>query len=230
MANILNVIELTRAEIRKSNKDMKSFLRSLQNDILILRERLCHKAASILAKHDSLMTISSSGLVCRTIGNMVEKGWRGRVMIAESRPMLEGKSLARQLSDLPIEVVYGTDCQMLSMAGDVQSAVVGADAVSSRFFINKIGTSAAAAVLGQKKILYVLADRMKYYDLPDDIAIPEMPLSEVWRNHPGKIKVVNRYFEKIFFEKNMIFINESGQFKPFRIKNILKKGQKLNSM
>jgi len=206
---------------------MISYLRSLQDDILTARDKLCGKAASIIKRYKSIVTISASGLVYESIHKTIKMGWRGAVFVAESRPVLEGKSLAVSLAESPIRIVYGTDCQVLSMLDDVNAAFIGADLISSRYFINKTGTSALLSCLDSKKKVYILADSSKYYDFPDKIVIPEMPPSEVWPHHPDRVKIVNRYFEKVSFHKNLVFINESECINSDKLKKYLEKRQLL---
>ena len=222
MANLVTLIKTAEIQLRSRNCDMVEFLETMRINLMTARILLCNKAALRIKNNSFIATISYSGMVYDSICCAVEQGWQGAILIAESRPVLEGKSLAKDLSKLPIDIVYGTDCQVLSMLDDVEAVFIGADAVTRSCFINKTGTKALVSTLGRNKKAYVLADMSKYFDFPDSYEIPEMPPSEVWKKYPAKIRVINKYFEKIPFKKNMVFINEYGTFSPNRLKKALK--------
>lgn len=221
MANLLNIIIDLQNLLAKPEPDIAAYLESIWKKTLTSPLLICMEAANIIERYGIIATFSASSMVENSIHLAASRGWRGMVLIAESRPILEGKTLAGKLSRLPIQVVYGTDCQIFSLLEDAGAAFIGADAVGEKYFINKIGTKALAATLGQQKKLFILASLNKYYDDVRHLEIPEMPYTEVWINPRKNIAVRNQYFEKILIRKNMVFINESGLFKQSDVKKYL---------
>jgi translation initiation factor 2B subunit (eIF-2B alpha/beta/delta family) len=65
------------------------------------------------------------------------------VLVAESRPALEGRITAARLAQARVPVQYTTDAGLLGMIHSASMLVVGADAVLSHAFVNKIGTRTA---------------------------------------------------------------------------------------
>ncbi len=209
MANIYNLTDNLILQLEYPKSEIESFLKQHQKHILISKNKVGELASSIIIKLNSIATLSASGLVYNSIKTAANKGWRGTVLVAESRPILEGKLLAAALAKLPVKVVFGADCQIFSMLDNVDAVFIGADMITGSYFINKTGTGALIATLGAKKKVYVLADLSKYYFSKKKTKIPEMPSEEVWRKHPPKVKIVNRYFEKIDFKKNIILVNDN---------------------
>ena len=221
MANIYNLTDNLISQLKYPKPEIESFIKQHQQHIIISRNRVSELASSMMVKLNSIATLSASGLVYNSINTAANRGWRGTVMVAESRPILEGKLLAAALAELPVKVVFGADCQIFSMLDNVDSAFIGADMITGSYFINKTGTSALIATLGAKKKVYVLADLSKYYFSKKKAIIPEMPSEEVWRKHPPKVKIVNRYFEKIDFKKNIILIDDNKITGSLRFKKYL---------
>ncbi|MCD6163798.1 MAG: hypothetical protein J7K40_15485 [candidate division Zixibacteria bacterium] len=221
MANLLNLINGLNNLFIKPDADIDEYLDKIKKNIKASQSSIVMNAANIITRYDTIATMSNSRMVNDAIDLAASIGWRGMVLIAESRPILEGRTLARKLSRLPIQVVFGADCQIFSLLDDAGAAFVGADAVGEKHFINKIGTKAMAATLGSQKNLYILADLSKYYDDVRHLEIPEMPFTEIWTNPPKNITIRNQYFEKIIIKKNMVFINEAGLFNQADVKKYL---------
>lgn len=210
MVNVLNLLDAADRFTNSPQADVPLSLSILRKRITAARDNVCHKAAALIDRFDAVATISASGLVQRALELAANRGWKGTVYVAESRPMLEGRLLAKSLASLPLRVICGTDCQILSLLDEVGAGFVGADAIARRFFVNKIGTGALARGLGLRKRLYVLADSSKFRALPEDVEIPPMSTTEVWRGHPRKVTVINTYFERIPLKPNIVIVSEDG--------------------
>ncbi len=196
MANILNLISFVQ---RKSAVDFSALCRLLmirRRAIRAERERLYRLAGRRIASCATIATISHSTAVEKSLRAAVELGWRGNILIPESRPALEGRALARRLSILPVGVEFGVDTLILSMLDRVDAAFVGTDLITESHFVNKIGTTLLARSLPPRKFLYVLADSTKFWrkKIP---GIPSMPSAEIWKYKSGKINIYNRYFELV---------------------------------
>mgnify|MGYP000216546976 CR=1 FL=1 len=194
MANILNLISFAR---RKLDSDYSNLPRLLENRLMAIekeRQRLYRLAGRRIAFCKTIATISHSTAVEESVRAAVEFGWRGKMLIPESRPAMEGRALAARLSRFPIKVEFGVDTLILSRLEEAEAAFVGADLVTKTHFVNKIGTSLLVRLLPPGKPLFVLADSSKFWRkrIP---RIPSMPSAEIWNAGVEKVNILNRYFE-----------------------------------
>lgn len=96
---------------------------------------------------------------------------------------------------------------------DVVVVVVGADAVFPPAYANKIGTEVLQrAALAARKPFYVLADTSKILSarLARFYRIEEKPTAELWRQPPRRVRVENRYFERIPLARGVVLLTERG--------------------
>jgi translation initiation factor 2B subunit (eIF-2B alpha/beta/delta family) len=121
------------------------------------------------------------------------------VLVAESRPEFEGRVTARLLAEAGVPVQYTTDAGLLSLLHSAGVLVVGADAVLSHAFVNKIGTRTACLAAREASVpVFVLSDSTKF--LPEELAAPfwrpsEGPAAEVWTRAPRGVTVRSPLFE-----------------------------------
>lgn len=143
------------------------------------------------------------------------------ISCAESRPAKEGRELARVLAESGITVDLYTDAAITTAIPSADAVLVGADAISSSSFINKVGTSALCAVAAATGTpVYVLAGREKI--LPDDVfkALTLRPggPNEIWRDPIAGVQVRNPYFETIPLSWVSAVLTESGSLQPAEVK------------
>ncbi|HEX5474358.1 MAG TPA: hypothetical protein VFX12_06840 [Vicinamibacterales bacterium] len=146
-----------------------------------------------------LVTCSNSRPVFETCV-LVAASESVRVSCAEGRPALEGRVLAERLAGREIPVDLYTDAGLSSALSGASALVVGADAVTGGFFINKVGTGALAARAHHAGVpVYVLAGREKI--LPAATAATlvwgDGPVAEVWTDAVEGVVVHNPYFERV---------------------------------
>jgi translation initiation factor 2B subunit (eIF-2B alpha/beta/delta family) len=120
------------------------------------------------------------------------------VFCTESRPMLEGQRLARALASAGMAVEIGVDAAASVFMRRSSVVLVGADSLSERGLVNKLGTTSLALLSRDAGIpCYTVADRQKWLPSgvsPTDPARRE-PEAEVWAAPPIGITVWNAYFE-----------------------------------
>jgi methylthioribose-1-phosphate isomerase len=100
--------------------------------------------------------------------------------------------------------------------GTVDIVLVGADRVSPRLVVNKIGTRLISLSARDANVpLYCLADTSKF--VPERLPIqrkPDPPSFEVWPDHPPGISVINPYFEEVPIELFTGIVTENGSIAP----------------
>jgi translation initiation factor 2B subunit (eIF-2B alpha/beta/delta family) len=142
------------------------------------------------------------------------------VSCSEGRPAKEGRDLARALAESGITVDLYTDAGICAAVASADAVIVGADAIASFSFINKVGTSALCAVASANGTpCYVLAGREKI--LPDDVfaALTLRPggPQEVWRDPVAGVQIRNPYFETIPLAWVSAIVTEAGVLQPAEV-------------
>ncbi len=155
------------------------------------------EGAALIRHGMVVMTHSRSSTVRRALLTAWESGRRFEVITTESRPRCEGVALARELGAAGIPVRLTVDAAAYSLLGQTGLVLVGADAVSPRGVVNKIGTAALALAARSLGVpVYVLATFDKF--LSADYQAPEQGMrnpSEVLAQSSERVTVVNFYFE-----------------------------------
>jgi ribose 1,5-bisphosphate isomerase len=123
-----------------------------------------------------------------------------RVACAEGRPALEGRRLATALATHEVAVTYYSDAAIGHALLSADAVLVGADAMTPDWFVNKSGTRMLAAAAAQLGIpVYVIASRDKF--VPREVGVHlemrEGHASDIWDAAPAAVTVRNPYFETI---------------------------------
>jgi translation initiation factor 2B subunit (eIF-2B alpha/beta/delta family) len=155
-------------------------------------------ALRLLSADARILTFSYSSTV---LGVLLAAHARQRlavVLCTESRPMLEGQRLARELAKAGIRVEFGVDAAIATFTERADIALVGADSIAAGGVVNKLGTTnLALACRHTGTPCYVVADRHKCF--PAGAAAPTFsylkPAAEVWSNPPAEVAIWNAYFE-----------------------------------
>lgn len=135
------------------------------------------------------------------------------VLCAESRPGLEGRSLAAALATHGLQVTVVADAAIASdfQAGDV--VLVGADAIADEWFINKVGTGqlcAAAQLSGVPA--YVVSGREKCVapEIATRLTLASDASATLWGDPPAGVRVLNPLFERIALDRVVGVISDAG--------------------
>lgn len=185
----------------EKKKDKKSYLKFLTEVKLSEEEaylRIFEKLSPLLNGHLRIVTLSNSRTVFRFLAHLKKERRDLTVIIAESRPRLEGRKLAAHLADAGIKTEFITDAMLAGYIAGCDCAIIGADKIlKNGNIINKTG-SLNAAILCKEfgKSLYVIAGKDKI-SKSVSFKAAQMPAVEVWKNKDKNISVVNYYFEEV---------------------------------
>jgi translation initiation factor 2B subunit (eIF-2B alpha/beta/delta family) len=211
MAPILNAAIAAVADIDAAGT-FERFAQRLERSGAALRRVAADLLAPVPVGPLRLVTCSYSGSVRAVLAELA-----GRcpltVACGEGRPRLEGRRLAAALASTQAQIEFYTDAA-LSLALDGAAALVlGADAVSPGWFLNKAGTASLAAASGRRGIpVFVLATRDKFLPpaLFAALAIAEHDAHEVWPDAPASILVRNPYFERVPLDLVSAVVTDAG--------------------
>jgi translation initiation factor 2B subunit (eIF-2B alpha/beta/delta family) len=106
------------------------------------------EAAKLLAGARAVLTHSHSVTVERALLGV---GGSVRVLVTESLPVGEGRTLARQLQQAGLAVKVVADAEMYRAMSEVDLVVTGADAVTPEWVVNKVGTALLALAARERR-------------------------------------------------------------------------------
>ena len=144
-----------------------------------------------------IVTISFSGTVLITLRALAADHLLN-VSCAEGLPALEGRRMAQRLAELGIPVTHYADAALSQALDGADAVLVGADAVSPDWFLNKSGTRMLSAAAAQQGVpVYVCATRDKLVSraIAGRLSVRDESPLEIWPASPPGVTVRNRYFE-----------------------------------
>ncbi len=151
------------------------------------REALVAAARPALADARSILTLSYSSTVEAVLTGAAAPDCL--VVVAESRPLLEGRETCRRLEAAGVRVRCITDAQIGLAMADADLALIGADAILSDLaVVNKAGSLLVAlAARAHGRPCHVAADTFKIDASRStaDAALEEGDGGEVWPERPG---------------------------------------------
>jgi ribose 1,5-bisphosphate isomerase len=163
-----------------------------------------------------VVTISFSGSVVACLLALGERT-SIRVSCAEGRPGLEGRRMAERVARAGIPVDLYADAALgealrQDRAGDT-IVLVGADAVTPDWVMNKVGTRMlAAAAVHDAVPVFVAATRDKFMDgrAARLLRIDEHDARELWDQAPSGVTVRNAWFERVPIDSVASVITDAG--------------------
>jgi len=182
------------------------------------------RAAGLLPPRALCLTLSSSEAVFRTLVTARRLGRLGAVVVAESRPGLEGVALARRLGARRIPVTVIVDAAAPAAVGSVSAVVVGADAVTPEGVWNKCGTlgvSLAARAARCRVYVVTTEDRLVPRSLACCLRVPEAQPTAVLRARPPGVRAVNRLFDVTPLGLVTRIVTERGVLPPAAVRRRL---------
>ena len=188
-------------------------------------EQVAVQASETLTAYPALMTYSRSTTVLRTLTMMAEKGSARPVYLSESRPMLEGQTLASELVWAGLRVTVGIDMALFGWLSEVRALVLGADSLSVHGIVNKLGTAALARQACERDLpVHVVCTTQKF--LPSEYyAGRELgggPADEIMPDSSDRLTVRNVYFDVTPLDFITSVITERGTLKDDALLDALK--------
>ncbi|PDW03654.1 translation initiation factor eIF-2B [Candidatus Viridilinea mediisalina] len=151
----------------------------------------------LIPEHSLIVTIGRSITVRAALRHALRAGRHLRVICAEGRPACEGRSMAAELAEAGLAVTLVIDALALSFVAEARLVLVGADHLTSRGLVNKVGTYGLALAAGAAGVpIYALCGSEKF--LPPGYTPPaqaQWPAEQVWANAPTNLKITNLYFD-----------------------------------
>ena len=155
-------------------------------------------AASLIQDGSVVLTHSRSSTVLAALIEARHNAKDFSVIATESRPMLEGRTLADALSKKDIRVTLIIDAAAALALDRVDIVLIGADRLTPANLVNKIGTRMIVLAARERGLpVYAICDTSKF--ISDDYygaaKAHQDDAREVWPDAPEGVTIVNEYFE-----------------------------------
>jgi len=181
-------------------------------------EAIANDFNRLIRSKDVIMTLSASSAVEAILVEAFNGAIDFSVYIPESRPMFEGRDMAQRLAKSGIKTILIADSAMFHFLNECSKIIVGADCVTTKGIMNKIGTYGLAIAAKELKIpFYCVCERTKF--IPDILSIDKLivghPEDQIFapgyeQKKPEKLSVKNIYFDFTPIEYVTKFLTEDG--------------------
>ncbi|MBC7186785.1 MAG: hypothetical protein H5U38_07090 [Calditrichaeota bacterium] len=221
--NLVNSLLLRLSGEGTEGEDSTELLRVARGHVnswlQVSHAALCEIAAAagaLIKDGDIVLTHSYSSSVFAGLKQAKAADRRFKAIVTESRPLLEGRLLAKELAALGLPVTLIVDAAAPALVADSNLVLVGADMVTEQFVVNKIGTQAIAVAAQQGEVpVYAVSELSKC--LPRALARgfqTERPPRQVWPGAPRSVEVRNIHFEAVPLELFTGVVTEQGVMRP----------------
>ena len=170
-------------------------------------------AVNLIRDGSKLLTHSRSSTVLEALIEARRAGKHFEVIATESRPMLEGRKLAGQLSSNGIQVTVIADAAASLFIECADMIIIGADKITPENLVNKIGTKMIALAARECGLpIYAICDTSKFIaaDHFAGVIRDNRNAGELWRDPPEGVAVANTYFEPTLLAYFTGVITERG--------------------
>jgi translation initiation factor eIF-2B subunit delta len=174
--------------------------------------RVAEGALGLIGEGSTIVTLSNSSTVQHALIHAQRAGRRLEVICAESLPSREGREQAALLANCGLAVTLLDDKAAIAAASEADLALVGADMLTNRGLVNKIGTRAMATVAHDSGTpFYTLCGSEKF--LPPGFrprATAGWPAEEVWLDAPRASNGPQQLFDFTPLELLSGIVTEQG--------------------
>ena len=185
--------QMASSMVREGARD---FIRGLKDDL----SSTADTASELLGRSRRVLTHSVSRAVRETLLARAKRS-SIEVTCTESRPLCEGRLMARALGKAGIKVTFIPDAVAGAVLseGRVEAVLVGSDSVSAAGVANKAGTWLLAMAAGAANVPFHVVSTHAAR-LPSAIQDKALQLAhsgkEVWTAPPKNVEVLNRAFDR----------------------------------
>jgi translation initiation factor 2B subunit (eIF-2B alpha/beta/delta family) len=180
------------------------------------QERINEEIFKLIKNNDIIFTHCHASSVINALIHCKKMGKHFEVYNTETRPLYQGRKTSKELRRAGIKVTMFVDAGALIALSKTQDhkkadiILLGADAITKKGVINKIGSGMYAELAKLHKIpFYIVTNSLKYTN--KSIKIEQRNKDEVWKNIDNKnIKIINPAFELIPKKLITMIISELG--------------------
>lgn len=237
MGNAIRWLKLEISKVDPDTPEAKAKAELCEGIDNFIRERItvadqviAASAAEKIRDGDVVLTFAKSSIVQQTLVEAHRRGSKFRVIVIDSRPLFEGKNLARALADLGLEVQYSLTHAISHAIKDATKVFLGAHAMMSNGGLySRVGTAIVAMMASEIEVpVIVCCESIKFTDKvaldsivtnevapPDELipsTIPPSPMSN-WRD-AANLQLLNILYDVTPAEYIKMVITEYGSLPP----------------
>ncbi|MBM3232438.1 hypothetical protein FJZ21_03640 [Candidatus Pacearchaeota archaeon] len=187
----------------------KSSIENVLNHFENAQEFINHYVQKVIKNNQIIFTHCHSNTLAQALIKSHKNKKKFSVINTETRPLYQGHLTSKQLSKAGIKVSMSIDSAMLEDIKRSDIVMMGADAITKKGVLNKIGSGLIAKISGDlKKPLYIVTDSWKFSS--KKVQIEQRSWLEVWKKSPKKVKIENPAFEWIPKKQISYIISELG--------------------
>lgn len=177
--------------------EVESFLEEVQEMITASKDLISQKSPKNFPKNATVITLSKSSTVLAVLEQASHR--IDEMIVLESRPALEGRIMSKSIAEMGINVKIIADAAANLFMGDVDLAVIGADAILPQgHVVNKIGSFPLALLCQRaKKPFFVISSLLKTDIYHIGVDLEERTPEELWEGNPKGVSPINLYFEQV---------------------------------
>lgn len=190
---------------------------------------------------DVVLTYAKSSIVQQTLVEAFRQGKKFRVIVIDSRPLFEGKNLARALANLGLEVQYALTQSISHAIKDATKVFLGAHAMMSNGRLySRVGTAIVAMCAKEADIpVIVCCESIKFTDkvaldsiVTNEVAPPDELILQgnsssalsTWREVPN-LQLLNIMYDLTPAEYITMVITEHGSLPPSAVPVVHRLGE-----
>lgn len=202
----------------------------IRERITVADQVISISAAEKISDGDVILTYAKSSIVQQTLVEAFRQGKKFRVIVVDSRPLFEGKNLARALATIGLQVQYALTTTISHAIKDVTKVFLGAHAMMSNGRLySRVGTAIVAMTAKEADIpVIVCCESIKFTDRvaldsivmnevapPDELILQGVSSSHLakWRDIPN-LQLLNLMYDLTPAQYITLVITEYGSLPP----------------
>lgn len=170
----------------------------IQERIKFADVAICKYASSKIVEGDVILTYAKNDLIEMLLTR--RQGKKFRVILVDSRPLLEGKEMLEKLMDAGIECSYILLNSLSYVMKEVTKVFLGASALmSDGSILSRVGSASVAMMAKSHNVpvlvcceTYKISNRVQLESItwnelgnPEDVLIPSMTVNKKWNTEAG---------------------------------------------
>lgn len=208
----------------------------IEERITLADRAIVESAMKKICDGDIILTYAKSSIVQQILTEAFRHGIKFRVVVVDSRPLFEGKNLARALGDLGLDVHYTLTQGINHAIKDVTKVFLGAHAMlSNGRLYSRVGTAIVAMTAKDASIpVMVCCESIKFTGHvaldsfvtnevapPDELIMPSNQFTALsnWRETTN-LQLLNLMYDLTPADYIDIVISEHGDLQPVNVPGI----------
>jgi len=198
---------------------------------------ICKYGSSKIMNGDVILTYAKNELIQMLLSNLDREKKKIRVILVDSRPLLEGKDMLQELMDAGVECTYILLNSLSYVMKEVTKVFLGASALmSDGSVLSRVGTATVAMMARSHNVpvlvcceTFKISNRVQLESItgnelgdPDDLMPPSLSLEE-WKSSRGEhLRLVNLLYDLTPNEFVSGIVTEMGILPPTSVAVLLR--------